>query len=97
MKTDIDTFVEVVRAHYAGKDVEVCVQGDWALLSNEGTISWSPEEWEYRIKPQPRTFQLWRPVYENKTIKEPWRVVEGKHEYINPHHERIVVQEVMEE
>src|SRR5690625_74371 len=97
---DVDLLAEVMRAFYAGKTIQVSYNsGEWydKTYRDSHNHIWTPASRQYRIKPDLRTFQLCRPVYENKTIKEPWRVVEGKHEYINPHHERIVVQEVMEE
>ena len=96
---DVDLLAEVMRAFYAGKTIQVSYNsGEWydKTYRDSPNHIWTPASRQYRIKPELRTFQLWRPVYNDISIKEPWKV-EDAGVYIHPNHERIVVQEVMEE
>jgi hypothetical protein len=56
-KENAKEFLPLVQALADGLAIEFNDGGDWVNVVNLNTDSYDPDE--YRIKPEPRTFQMW--------------------------------------
>lgn len=98
LRTDLQTMHEVMEAFYEGRTVQFRMSPDtgWGDVTRPQP-AWDPAGYYYRIKPEPRVFKLWRPVYPERGEKGPWQVASSTDVYINPVNESVLVREVMED
>lgn len=57
-KENAKDFLPLVQALADRKTIQFNDGGDWVDVENLNTDSYNPDE--YRIKPEPRTFKVWR-------------------------------------
>jgi hypothetical protein len=88
-KESAKEFLPLVQALADGLAIEFNDGGDWVNVVNLNTDSYDPDE--YRIKPEPRTFEMW--LYHPTGRMYP--LVDGDGFIENDEWETITVQEVL--
>lgn len=93
MNSLIDKQIEVLQAFKEGKKIEWRIRAresaQWRTYTGRGTL-WDWGLSEYRVKPEPRTFTLWRLAGSHAA----WQVATEGTE-IHPEHEQMKVQEIV--
>ena len=79
-------FIPLLQALGDGKIIQEDFFGEWSDLSDEISFNMKPEF--YRIKPEPRTFEMW---LSSGGLMYPWEAFPSA----QPGMERITVQEVI--
>jgi len=83
-KDNAHLFLPLVQALAEGKTIQIKFDDEWDDRPNTWDFSWTHPPDRYRIKPEPRTFEMWltpigtmypilgleHPLYERITVRE---------------------------
>lgn len=91
-KENAHQFLPLVQALVDGKTLQFNYGNAWIDAASNADFNWLGSPDHYRIKPEPRTFEMW--YYKPTGRIYPW-VEEEKRYFESDKWERITVQEVL--